>query len=79
VLLVGLLASGSALANDGAGNYADTWLRLDADHVGLQLRLGATPGVGPVDRAIDVVASQVYPGTIDPSQNAAFNGAIGES
>jgi hypothetical protein len=78
-LLAGLLASGSALADDDAGNYADAWLRLDADRVGLQLWLGATPAVGPVDLAIDVVASQVYPGAVDPSQNAAFNAAIGES
>jgi hypothetical protein len=79
VLLGGLLASGSAFANDDTGNYADAWLRLDADRVGLQLWLGATPAVGPVDLAIDVVVSQVYPGAVDPSQNAAFNAAIGES
>jgi hypothetical protein len=78
-LLTGLLGSGSALANDDARNYADAWLRLDADRVGLQLGLGATPAVGPVDLAIGAVVSQVYPGAIDPSQNAPFNAAIGES
>jgi hypothetical protein len=78
-LLAGLLASGSALADDDASNYADAWLRLDADRVGLQLWLGATPTVGPIDLAIDGVVSQVYPGAVDPSQNAAFNAAIGDS
>jgi hypothetical protein len=71
--------SGSALAEVADdGNYADAWLRLDADRVGLQLALGSTPSLGPLDLAIDVVASQAYPGAVDPSQSVAYNAALGD-
>jgi hypothetical protein len=77
-------ASTSAFAADvdvssGDGNYASAWLRLDADRVGLQLWLGGTQSVGAVDLALNVVASQSYPGVVDPTQSPAYNAALGES
>jgi hypothetical protein len=77
----GVDASDSGAAADhhaepDASNYADAWLRLDADRVGVELSAGATPAFGAVDLALDVVLSQAYPGAVDPSQSAAFNAAL---
>jgi hypothetical protein len=58
------------------GNYAHVWARADADRVGLQLWTGATPALGSLDLAIDLVISQAYPGAVDPTQSSAYNLAL---
>jgi hypothetical protein len=69
-------AAGADDVEPDASNYADAWLRLDADRVGLELSAGATPALGSLDLALDLVVSQAYPGAVDPSQSAAFNAAL---
>jgi hypothetical protein len=71
-------AAASSTTSGEESNYADAWLRVDADRVGLQLSLGATPALGAVDLALDVVVSQAYPGALDPSQSQAFNAALAD-
>ncbi len=79
----GAFSSGSALAHDidpdsDADNYAKFWLTLDADRVGAQAMAGTTLTLGELDLAANVVVTQAYTGVVDPLQNAAFHGEIGD-
>jgi hypothetical protein len=73
------VSSDRAERDADSGNYAHVWLRADSDRVGLQLWAGATPAIGSLDLAIDVVVSQAYPGALDPTQSGAYNAALDDS
>lgn len=53
-----------------ADNYADLWLRLDADRVGVQAWVGGTTPLGPVELASNLVVTQTYPGVKSPLEGA---------
>ncbi len=53
-----------------ADNYADLWLRLDADRVGVQAWVGGTTPLGPLQLASNLVVTQSYPGVKSPLEGA---------
>ena len=55
-----------------ADNYADVWLRLDADRVGLQSWVGGTKTWGAVDLAANLIVTQPYPDVVDPLAGAEY-------
>ncbi len=72
-----------AAANDWdpdsrADNYAHGWGRLDADRIGLTAWLGTTVPLGHVNLAGNLIATQAYPGVVDPMQGRAFSAAVGD-
>jgi len=58
-------------AHSQADNYADLWLRLDADRVGVAAWVGGTTPVGPLLLASNLVVTQVYSGAVDPMRPVA--------
>jgi hypothetical protein len=55
-----------------ADNYADVWLRLDADRVGAQFWVGGTTPIGHLELSSNLVITQTYPGVVDPLQGADY-------
>lgn len=58
-------------ADSQADNYADLWLRFDADRVGFQGYIGGTTPVGPLLLASNLVVTQTYSGAVDPMRPVA--------
>jgi hypothetical protein len=56
-----------------ADNYADVWVRLDADRVGLNAWVGGTTPIGPLELASNVIVSQGWPGAVDPIQGSVVD------
>lgn len=57
-------------------NYADVWLRLDADRSAIQAWVGGTKSWSALDLGGDLVLTQYYPGAWDPLQNEVVNAAL---
>lgn len=56
-------------------NYADVWLRLDADRSAAQAWVGGTKSWSGLDLGANLVLTQYYPGAWDLFQNEVFNAA----
>ena len=79
--LVSLAASSSAWAtaldpSSRDANYADLWLRLDADRSAAQAWVGGTKSWSGLDLGANLVLTQFYPDAWDPLQNDAVNQAL---
>jgi hypothetical protein len=59
-------------------NYADVWLRLDADRSAAQAWLGGTKSWSGFDLGANLVLTQYYPGAWDLFQNEVFNAAYAD-
>lgn len=60
-----------------ADNYADFWLRLDADRTGGELWAGTTTPIGRVNLASNLVFTQHYPDAVDPKTEAGLRARLG--
>jgi hypothetical protein len=61
-----------------AEDFAEVWLRLDVDRVGISAWAGSTVSSGALNLAYNAVIVQAYPGVVDPLQNSAFLSRVGD-